>query len=124
MLMVWARFTNRPIYDSIRTCDVGLSQRGLCPVAQKPILEDRESDQAVAYFFSANFGLASPPSIALRAPYSEQFVDGLVVHCRRALPGRSIFVARHRWLKSALVSHHATAVADQSLDKITFFKSG
>ena len=50
-------FTNRPIYDSIRTCDVGLSQRGLCPVAKKPILEDRESDQSVAYFVSANFGL-------------------------------------------------------------------
>ena len=50
-------FTNRPIYDSIRTCDVVLSQRGLCPVAKKPILEDRESDQSVAYFVSANFGL-------------------------------------------------------------------
>src|SRR5258707_7202373 len=60
MLMVAAMFTNRPIYDSIRTCDVGLSQRGPCPVAKKPILEDRESDQSVAYFVSANFGLVIP----------------------------------------------------------------
>src|ERR1700704_5394097 len=57
MLMVAAMFTNRPIYDSIRTCDVGLSQRGLCLVAKKPNLEDCESDQSVAYFVSANFGL-------------------------------------------------------------------
>ena len=55
--MAAAMFTNGPIYDSIRGCDAGRSQRGMCPVAKKPILEDRESDQSVAYFVSANFGL-------------------------------------------------------------------
>src|SRR3979490_2210691 len=64
MLMVAAMFTNRPIYDSIRTCDVGRSLRGPCPVAKKPILEDRESDQSVAYFVSANFGLSSRSGIS------------------------------------------------------------
>ena len=129
MLMVAAMFTNRPIYDSIRTCDVGLSQRGLCPVAKKPILEDRESDQSVAYFVSANFGLV-PMSRHRRVMnwraqalplFAEQWTSRGKVGCRRHGPESDIGLASFwaaelrrcviRHFRSVAVAHFASLLS-------------
>src|ERR1700704_681656 len=103
MLMVAAMFTKRPIYDSIRTCDVGLSQRGLCPVAKKPILEDRESDQSVAYFVSANFGLEQPDNPPVRADVDR--VGGR--HLRQTRHGHDLTADRHDELGAGREPHLA-----------------
>jgi hypothetical protein len=59
MLIAVPIFPNRPIYDSIQSQEHSSAQRGACPVAKKPILENGESHQAVVCLANANFGLGT-----------------------------------------------------------------
>src|SRR5712691_10299431 len=57
MSMLTSTFTNRQIYDSIRMRRRSLTHRGMCPVAEKAIFANCESNQLVVLLASKNFGL-------------------------------------------------------------------